>query len=247
MPPRSHRLAAISFDVEQDCPPYLSTTRGMEEGLPRILDLLSSKKVRATFFFTGEMARRYPRLARRVVDEGHELGCHGLRHERFDRLTPGDARRVIEKATTLLRGFSEDVASFRAPNLQRPRWMLPILRGNGYTVDSSVARYKPPFPRAASWREDGITVVPVSVTSSVLRLPWPLQKRIHSLLATPVYFSHPWEYVDMTRSGVRLDCRFNTGDKALDLLEKLLDYLKSRGYRLVTIRELAEELGGRAE
>ncbi len=237
----AERLAVISFDVEQDCPPYLSTTRGMEEGLPRLLDLLAEKRVKATFFFTGEMAEKYPGLARRVVDEGHELGCHGYRHERFDHMSPGEAEWRLKKALTILRSFSDEVVAFRAPNLQRPEWMLPLLRRLGFRIDSSIARYKPPFPGPRPWVEKGVTVVPVSVTSSVLRLPWRLQRLIHSRLSAPrVYFSHPWEYVDMSRAPVRWDCKFNTGERALSLLSMIIDWLQRSNWRLVTLGQLAE-------
>lgn len=119
-------LVSLTFDVEQDCPPYLNTTRGMEEGLPKILDLLNEKNIKATFFFTAEMARRYPNLARRVVDEGYELGCHGFNHERFDKLKKSRAEAIIKKSLNVLREFG-DVVSFRAPNLQLPEYLFSSL------------------------------------------------------------------------------------------------------------------------
>lgn len=77
----------LTFDVEQDCPPFASSTRGMEEGLPLVMDLLEDSGIKGTFLFTGRMAEKFPELARRAAKK-HELGCHGLEHERFDRL-PG--------------------------------------------------------------------------------------------------------------------------------------------------------------
>ncbi|WP_365942328.1 polysaccharide deacetylase family protein [Thermococcus sp.] len=183
-------LVSLTFDVEQDCPPYLNTTRGMEEGLPKILDLLNEKNVKATFFFTAEMARKYPNLAKRIIDEGHELGCHGFNHERFDKLGKDRAGIIIKKSLSVLREFG-DVMSFRAPNLQFPEFLFSILRQNDISVDSSKARYK-------GYRDgikffDGVLEIPVSVTSSVLRLPWIVQKAIHRSLSEPrVYFAHPW-------------------------------------------------------
>jgi len=232
-------IASITFDVEHDCPPMLSSTRGMEEGLPRILDLLAARKIHATFFSTGVMAARYPRLARRIVDEGHELGCHSYNHERLDKLPPWLARRAVEKATRILRRFGE-VVSFRAPNLKLPGYMAGFLRSLGYIYDSSPARYKPPFPRRV-WVEEGLVRIPASTTSSVLRLPWKLQERIHARLRSPVvYFSHPWEYVDMSQAPIRWDCKFNTGRTALSLLDRLIVYLESRGTRIVPIRSIVK-------
>ncbi|BES81455.1 polysaccharide deacetylase family protein [Pyrodictium abyssi] len=236
------RIAVLSFDVEQDCPPYLASTRGMGEGLPRILDVLSEEGVKATFFFTAEMARKFPGLVRRVVDEGHELGSHGYMHERLDKLGFSEARRLLEKATKELRRYG-DTRSFRAPNLQLPDELLPVLVELGYAVDSSLARYKPPFPRGVRVA-GGLVRLPVSVTSSVLRLPWRLQRLIHSALAPPlVYFSHPWEYVDMRSAPIRLDCRFNTGDTALNLLRRLIRFLRGKGYAVTTVCEAARRLG----
>ena len=40
----------ITVDVEPDCPPYMWTWRGMEEGMPRLLQLLDTEKVPVTLF-----------------------------------------------------------------------------------------------------------------------------------------------------------------------------------------------------
>ncbi|HIP89606.1 MAG TPA: polysaccharide deacetylase [Thermococcus paralvinellae] len=228
-------LVSLTFDVEQDCPPYLNTTRGMEEGLPKILDLLNEKNIKATFFFTAEMARRYPNLARRVVDEGYELGCHGFNHERFDKLKKSRAEAIIKKSLNVLREFG-DVVSFRAPNLQLPEYLFSSLSKNGIFVDSSKSWYK-------GYREgvkliDGVLEIPVSVTSSKLRLPWSVQKVIHARLREPrVYFAHPWEFIPMQKEKIRFDCKFNTGGNALILLERLIDYYKDQNAKFVMIRE----------
>ncbi|WP_324735972.1 polysaccharide deacetylase family protein [Thermococcus sp. SY098] len=228
-------LVSLTFDVEQDCPPYLNTTRGMEEGLPKILDLLSEKNVRATFFFTAEMARKYPNLAKRIVDEGHELACHGFNHERFDKLEKDRADLILEKALNILREFG-DVVSFRAPNLQFPDYLFPALSKNGILLDSSKARYK--GYKGGVKVVDGVLEVPVSITSSILRLPWSVQKVIHKKLREPrIYFAHPWEFVSMKKERIRFDCRFNTGDKALMLLERLIDYYKTQNAKFVMMRE----------
>ncbi|WP_297498857.1 polysaccharide deacetylase family protein [Thermococcus sp.] len=219
-------MVAITFDVEHDCPPYLTTTKGMEEGLPRILDLLEEKGVKATFFFTAEMAKRFPHLVKRVIDEGHELGSHNYNHERLDRLSREEGTQAIEKSLRVLREFG-DVTSFRAPNLQFPDYYYRVLERNGVLIDSSRATYK--GYRSGVRFFGNVLEVPTSTTSSVIRLPWGLQKIIHSRLKEPrVYFAHPWEFVPMQGEKVRWDCKFNTGRKALELLGLLIDYYKGR-------------------
>jgi peptidoglycan/xylan/chitin deacetylase (PgdA/CDA1 family) len=233
------KIVLISFDVEPDCPPYLSSTTGIEQGMPLILELLNMEKVRATFFTTAIIAEKFPQVVKRVVDEGHELGCHGYRHERFDKLSYDEARRAIEKATALLRRFG-DVVSFRAPNLMFPEPYIKILIDNNYVSDSSNARYKPPFPRGIEIFEEGIIRIPASVTSSILRLPWRIQKTIHSRLKSPiVYFSHPWEYIDMRKRRVRFDCKFGTGKPALENLQRLIRFHREKGVVFTTFSEFA--------
>ncbi|UCF89342.1 MAG: polysaccharide deacetylase family protein [bacterium] len=46
----------------------------------RILDVLSERGLKATFFLTGEFIERYPKVTRRIAEEGHEVGNHMYSH-----------------------------------------------------------------------------------------------------------------------------------------------------------------------
>jgi len=107
-------------------------------------------------------------------------------------------------------------------------------------VDSSKATYK--GYRSGVRFFGNVLEVPASTTSSVIRLPWGIQKLIHSRLKEPrVYFAHPWEFVPMQREKIRFDCKFNTGDRAIELLGRLIDHYKSLGARFYTMREFYSE------
>ncbi|MFD0265287.1 bifunctional polysaccharide deacetylase/glycosyltransferase family 2 protein [Streptomyces sp. NPDC127106] len=47
---------------------------------PKILDVLRRNGVRATFFTVGTKVAENPGLARRIVDEGHQIGLHSFTH-----------------------------------------------------------------------------------------------------------------------------------------------------------------------
>ncbi|MEU9381654.1 bifunctional polysaccharide deacetylase/glycosyltransferase family 2 protein [Streptomyces sp. NPDC048279] len=47
---------------------------------PKVLDVLRKHHVHAVFFVTGTMTSRCPRLVRRMVAEGHEVGVHTFSH-----------------------------------------------------------------------------------------------------------------------------------------------------------------------
>lgn len=230
-------VVAFTVDVEPDCPPYLSGFRGIEQGMPRLLDMLAEESIPATFFTTGDVAMRYPGVVERIVGEGHELASHGMTHRAFTSLDAREARREIEDAATILRR-NAPVTSFRAPYLRFPSPYLPMLEDAGFSLDSSQARYKAAYYRDRATA--ALTRVPASVTSSVLRLPRAIRTPYLAALSTPVVlFVHPWEFVDLRRERLRIDCRFRTGDIALDCVRAVLRDYRARGARFARMAELA--------
>ena len=234
---RSRPTVAFTVDLEPDCPPFLTGFRGVEHGLPALLDLLAEIGVPATFFTTGEVAQRYPASVERVVAAGHELGCHGMTHTAFTTLDRDAACAEIVESSAVLRTFAS-VSSFRAPYLQFPDEYVEILEANDYAVDSSQAKYKLAYYKSRN--RPRLRRIPASVTSSVLRLSRPIRSAYLSALSNPiVLFVHPWEFVDLRGEKLRLDCRFKTGDIALRCVREVLESYARRGARFVRMRELA--------
>jgi peptidoglycan/xylan/chitin deacetylase (PgdA/CDA1 family) len=219
----------LSVDVEQDCPPYLDTFRGIEQGLPALLTMLTEQRVTGTFFITGQIARLYPGAVAAITSASHELGCHGDTHRNFQHLSPRDAHRELETASRALRSFGT-LRAFRAPYLDFPDSYLGFLPEHGMDRDSSLGRYKP-----AHWRQlagpldvAGVRRIPISLTSSMLRLPAGLTRLLLGMCSSPVVlFVHPWEFVDWRRTHLRRDCRFNTGAAALACLRQVIDTFQS--------------------
>jgi peptidoglycan/xylan/chitin deacetylase (PgdA/CDA1 family) len=228
---------AFTVDLEPDCPPFLQGFRGVEHGLPKLLDLLSTLGVPATFFTTGDVARRYPHAIARLVAEGHELACHGMTHTAFTEMTRKNAEAEIVDSAKILRHFAP-VTSFRAPYLKFPNEYVDLLERSGFALDSSQARYKLAYYRRSV--PTTLRRIPASVTSSVLRLPNVIRRTYLAALSAPVVlFVHPWEFVDLTKEKLRLDCRFKTGDVALQCVSDVLQSYARRGSTLARMRELA--------
>lgn len=112
------------------------------ENTERVLDLLERHQAKATFFFLGWVAARFPKLLRQVHARGHELACHGYWHRTIYSLTPEGFR----KDTRLAKHVIEDaggttVIGYRAPSWSITRecvWALDILAEEGFVYDSSV-------------------------------------------------------------------------------------------------------------
>ncbi|MCX8195553.1 MAG: polysaccharide deacetylase family protein [Acidilobaceae archaeon] len=226
--------AVVSFDVEMDAPPYLNSWRGIDEGLPKILEVLRDYRVRATFFTIGMLASVRPKAVYSIVEEGHELACHGYDHRRLDKMPLREAANNVRACLKALREFSE-VESFRAPNLKLPPPLLHVLREEGVRVDSSVAWYKPPF-RLRPSVEAGVLRVPASYPSSALRLPWRLLKALFPRGREYVILAHPWEYVELV-AHPRPDLTLGVGKSVEENSRRLIAHLKALGYELVPIRD----------
>ena len=231
--------ASFTCDLEPDCPPYLRGFRGVEEGLPKLLALLSELSIHGTFFTTGEVAQKYPEAVRAVLAGGHELACHGMTHTAFTDMTTDQARGEIEESAAILRQFAP-ITSFRAPYLKFPDAYLPLVERAGFQLDSSQAKYKKAyFDSRRAGVATSLTRIPASLTSSALRIPKLLREAYLRALSEPVVlFVHPWEFVDLRREKLRFDCRFRTGDVAIECVRDVLSGLLRRGAQFQTMRQL---------
>jgi peptidoglycan/xylan/chitin deacetylase (PgdA/CDA1 family) len=74
--PVADKYIAITFD---DGPHPKNT--------PRLLDMLRSRNIKATFYMVGSNVDLYPQVVRRVVAEGHEIGNHSYTHRLLSKLS----------------------------------------------------------------------------------------------------------------------------------------------------------------
>ena len=68
------------FQLKPGFKDYPTTTwyqYGVREGIPRLLDLFSTLKVKTTSHMVGVAVEKAPALAREIVERGHEAAAHG--------------------------------------------------------------------------------------------------------------------------------------------------------------------------
>lgn len=121
-----------------------------EVGLPRLLELYTKYGVEGTFFFTGNIAEAKPQLIEMVKNCGHEIGCHGYRHdsqEGFDNLPYEKQIEFLYKAKRVIESIAGPIVSFRSPELRIGKDTIRALESTGFEIDSSVAsqRFDGPF------------------------------------------------------------------------------------------------------
>ena len=141
----------------------------------RYLELLAKHDMRATFFTTGDVARRYPELIREVVDAGHEIGCHTSDHLPLDRHTPESFREdILRCLDDYASAGAEHCVGFRAPVgslIKATRWVYPILQEVGFEYSSSVVPAANPL---YGWPDFG-TEFP-TIVDDIWELPTPIAK-----------------------------------------------------------------------
>jgi polysaccharide deacetylase family protein (PEP-CTERM system associated) len=146
-------LNALSVDVEEYFHAEIFQTAArrrpratyesrIEHTVEVLLTLLEHHQARGTFFTLGEVARTHPSVVRKIAAQGHEIACHGDRHDCVYRMTAAEFRSDIRRAKQRL----EDVAGapvigYRAPNFSiglKQAWAYPILLEEGFRYDSSL-------------------------------------------------------------------------------------------------------------
>ena len=111
---------------------------GIRRGLPRILDLLDERGIRATFYVPGYTAELYPREIGEITRSGHEIGHHGYLHERPDTISPEQERVVLERGLEALdRAVGVHPVGYRSPAWEITPTTLELLGELEFLYDSS--------------------------------------------------------------------------------------------------------------
>ncbi len=103
--PGEKKLLALTFDDGPD-----------PEDTPKILDMLASFQVKATFFVIGSKASQHPDLLKREMEEGHEIANHTYTHHFFDRRSSAEK---IDNEITKTQQVIRDITG-KGPKLFRP-------------------------------------------------------------------------------------------------------------------------------
>ena len=206
-------MILLSFDTEEfDVPREHGVDISLEEGMrvsiagtTRILDILKANGVQATFFCTGNFAAHAPHIIQRIIDEGHEVACHGVDHWQPKDDDVFRSKEIVERVA------QQPVYGYRQPR------MFAVsdydIQAAGFQYNSSLnpafipGRYMHLRTPRTWFMKDGVMQIPSSV-SPHLRIPlfWlalhNFPERLYHRLARQVlrhdgyfvtYF-HPWEF-----------------------------------------------------
>ena len=162
-------------DIRQLVPEGDQLRDRVEATTEQILAFLERHDARCTFFTTGDVARRYPGLVKRIAAAGHEIGCHSSEHIPLDRQDGASFRADLEACLdAYARAGVERVQGYRAPIASltaRTRWAYGVLRELGFRYSASVLAARnplygwPDFGPDRPTRMDGLWELPVSLVA----------------------------------------------------------------------------------
>ena len=252
-----NKTVLLSFDTEEfDVPrehdvPF-TLEEGMKvsvEGITTILDILQKHGVKATFFCTGNFAEHAPSIIKRIVDEGHEVACHGVDHWQPKETDPIYSKQIVERVS----GCS--ILGYRQPR------MFPVqdavLLQAGFRYDSSLhptcipGRYMHLTDPRTWFKRGELIEVPASVTPwfrlplfwlSLHNLPqWLYRAMVLRTLKHDGYFVtyfHPWEFYALKEHPewkLPFIIRNHSGKALADRLDSLIRFLKQKQCSFSTI------------
>lgn len=101
--------------------------------LRKVLEILETKRARASFFFPGKWIEAHRKPARRVLNEGHRLGNRGYGTAPFTSLDETTLRGSIQRAQEVLGSVGSSSRPFlRPPGGVRDLRVLQIAGSMGY-------------------------------------------------------------------------------------------------------------------
>ncbi|MFB6367625.1 polysaccharide deacetylase family protein [Paenibacillus elgii] len=102
--PSSKREVALTFDDAPD-----------DRFTPRVLDILKSEGVKATFFLIGNRVEAHPEIVQRMINEGHVVGNHSYNHANLPKLSDVDFQNQVVKTDNIIRSISGYTPKFIRP------------------------------------------------------------------------------------------------------------------------------------
>jgi peptidoglycan/xylan/chitin deacetylase (PgdA/CDA1 family) len=82
---RSCKMVALTYDAGSGA-----------DGAEAILDMLKRHSLKVTFFLTGKWVEKYPDLAKRIAEEGHEIANHTYSHPDLTKLPDAEVVKQIK-------------------------------------------------------------------------------------------------------------------------------------------------------
>ena len=111
---------------------------GWKVGLGRVLKLLNSYSVRATFFVPGLVIEQRPQVVDMILEKGHEIAHHSWSHKWIVNMSPEEEREEMSRGFEIIeRTTGRPPVGYRSPAAEFSPITLELLQeyGVGYSAN----------------------------------------------------------------------------------------------------------------
>ena len=160
--PDHKRIAILmSFDLDAETLWYQRSTKdnyrdhitnisrgtyGPETGVPRILDMLDTHDIKATFYAPGWSAEQHPQACQAMLARGHEIAFHGYEHEEGGGLPREQEEAIMVKGEkALLDVLGVKPVGHRGPGGVIYDYSIKMFYERGYIYSSNWRDVDGPF------------------------------------------------------------------------------------------------------
>jgi peptidoglycan/xylan/chitin deacetylase (PgdA/CDA1 family) len=162
---------------------------GAKVGVPKILELLKSEGLKATFFTPGWTVDNHTDRVEAILRDGHELAHHGYMHHWPDPDRPEQIIEELERGLEAMkRHFGVRPKGFRPPGSESCHFLLEALVERGFVYNSCFKDDVHPYRHRLRDGRPGPVELPEHPTlddwnfgATHLRTPRPLFTREHVL------------------------------------------------------------------
>ena len=186
---------------------------------PKILDELKRENVPATFFIVGSYGQENPDLIRRIVAEGHDIGNHSFTHPNLGEIPSGVTTVELNATQRLIESLTgRGTTLFRAPYFgdaepQNSDEVEPIVEAKNLGYIAVGLHIDPD-----DWQTPGADVI--------------AQRTIDGI-------TNQTDDEDTRGQIVLLHDGGGDRSETLAALPKIIETLRSKGYKFVTVSQLA--------
>jgi len=179
---------------------------------PAILDALDKAGIKATFFMLGEHVQKYPKVAKLVAERGHEIANHSMHHNNFIYYDKFEVENDIKDTErAILEATGVTTQLFRPPKAWLSKREKKKIREFGYEVVLWTLNSK-------DW---------VNFDDKYI-----VRYLVKNIQPGDIILFHDSGGFLKTEEGNRIE--------TVNAIPRLVEKLKGRGYRFVTVSELLE-------
>jgi len=153
----------------RDLPAQTWYQYGYKEGIPRMLDLWDEFGIKVTSHMVGEAVQKNPRLAREIVDRGHEAAAHGMSWSSQYNMPYDEEKKFIADGVEAVRqATGQTPKGYNANWLRRGENTLAILQELGFTYHIDDLSRDEPFILSIKGKD--FAVVPYTIRNNDILL-----------------------------------------------------------------------------